>query len=261
VPSYRDYWGIIHASARGQRNVLAFLDRLAGDPSWDLVVRPHPNENLEPYQAWWEGLSPALRQRVTLDRDSNFSSVLMDCDLEIACETCTTSMESWIVGKPTIELTFERNPVLHHAELAVLQPTCEDPAQLCGLARENLRPGAQARFREGRTAFLEKWCDSPSGRSSEKVARLIAERLATQAEPDWRQLTFTDTRRAAKLRLLRRLDLPYNYNPLRMLLSALFPQRYGAKRTTYAKTPKPADVRRVGRLFREIESEGVPRPR
>jgi hypothetical protein len=199
---------------------------------------------------------------VTLDRESDFSSLLMDCDLEIACETCTTSMESWIIGKPTTELVFERHPVLYHPNMAALQPTCDDPAGLPDLVRRNLAPGAQDQFCEAREKHLEEWCDSPAGCSSEKVAQLIADGVAGCPEPDWGGFGLTDCRRTFKMRLLKRLDLPYNYNPFLKLFHAIAPRRYAAKMKVYEKTPKPADVRYLNRLFNEVTrgERGGPNP-
>jgi surface carbohydrate biosynthesis protein len=257
VASYRDYWGIIQASAVGQERIFGFLNALAAESDWDLLVRPHPNEEIDLYRAWRNGLSAARQERVTVDREAHISSVLMDCDLEIACETCTTSMESWIIGKPTIELVMARHPVLFHPEMAALHPNCDRSDALVALVRANLRPGAQQRFSEGRRQHLEKWCASPAGNSSERIAEVICHSLEGRPEPRWSGFNFTDKRRAAKMRLLKTLDLPYNFNPFLPLLSAVAPGRYAAKVKVYEKTPKPADVRRLRKLFKELGRTAV----
>ena len=63
------------------------------------------------YRQWYER---ALRDgiaNVRINLDSNITELILACDVEISCETCTTALESWIAGKPTVELEFGRHPL------------------------------------------------------------------------------------------------------------------------------------------------------
>ena len=59
--------------------------------------------------------------------DTNITALILACDLEISCETCTTALESWIARKPTIELVLQKHPVFYHPDIARLNATCHDP--------------------------------------------------------------------------------------------------------------------------------------
>ncbi|MDP2690682.1 MAG: hypothetical protein Q8P48_11300, partial [Deltaproteobacteria bacterium] len=87
---------------------------------------------------------------------------------------------------------------------------------------------------------LARWCASPSGRSSLKVAETIARALEGRPEPKWDFINATDKRRAVKLKIKNSVGLPYGSNPWKLLLSAL-PGR--AKNPLEAKFIRPSDVK------------------
>jgi surface carbohydrate biosynthesis protein len=242
IPVYRDYWTAVEASFNASHRVLEFAAALAATERYELVLRPHPREDAERYAAWAAQLPAQQRKWLRVDATTNITSLILDCDLELSCETCTTALESWVAGKPTIELEFERNPLLFHREHAVANTLCDTPAALPALVDRILREGENPATLAARRQHLQKWCDSPAGRSTERVATLIAAALHAAPAPDWSGLKLADARRAHKLRLLRNLGLAYHFDPLMPVKLRVNYGRYAIKNYAYQKSIKPRDV-------------------
>ena len=167
----------------------------------------------------------------------------MKCDLEISCETCTTAIESWIAGKPTIELIFFKNPMFFHPEHATASTLCEKVEQLPEMIDQLLNNGESAKVIKTRNKHLEKWCDTPKGDSCLRLASLIARSVRSLPEPDWTQLKFTDYRRAAKLKFLRQLGVAYHFDPLMPFKMLMNRESYLIKKQAYEKSIKPGDAK------------------
>ena len=241
VSLMRDPAAIIELQARERVRALDHLRQLAECGEFDLTLRPHPREDSAFYAQFLASLTPAAQTRVRLDATSNITELILACDLEISCETCTTALESWIADKPTVELTFERHPLFFHAETAQHNVLCDKPADLVGLVCQQLQPGAQAALAAGRRQHLAKWCASPAGDAAGRVAAVLAEAVHARPAPA-RQFTLGERRKGAKLKLLRRANLPYHFDPLLALKRRLLPRRYTAKSFTLDKAIRPSDV-------------------
>jgi surface carbohydrate biosynthesis protein len=243
IAIYQDYMAAVEAHWKGRNRVGDYLNALVAADKYKIVLRPHPSENVAFYSRWYDGLTDAQRRHVRLDTQSNITSLILGCDLELSCETCTTAMESWIAGKPTIELNFERHPLWYREVHARCNVECDDPAKLVDLVDAALREPEQRDKHELRRRHLEKWCATPRGNTSLRIAETIAAALRAKRPGDWSKLSGSDYRRAAKLHALRRLGLPYHFNPLLGLKHALFRDRYAIKAKAYRKSIKPSDVR------------------
>jgi len=242
IPLYRNYWQAIEASADGQRRVLDYAAALLAAERFELVLRPHPREDPAHYERWRERLPAGTRRWVRVDATSNISALILDCDLELSCELCTTALESWIAGKPTVELIFSRNPLLFNAEYSAANTTCESPAALPGLVERILRDGEAPAVLAARKRHLAKWCNSPSGNSTRRLAEIIARGLHAAKPIDWSGLGAADVRRAVKLKLLRNLGLAYHFDPLMPVKMRVSRGRYALKHDAYEKSIKPRDV-------------------
>lgn len=241
IPRYRNYWKSIEAHFKGRQRVLQFLETLAAADRYQIILRPHPREDPTFYARWREQLPAAVQPRVTLDAASNITSLILGCDVEISCETCTTALESWIAGKPTIELRLEQDPLWFYEEPSAGNVHCAQPEQLPHRVEEALQHGVPPDLLEKRRALLQKWCHQPDGHATEKMAGVIADLLAGAPEPDWSSLTWTDRRRAWKWRLTHAVDQPYHYDPLLSAKHALWPGRFRVKYFTQRKAIRPSE--------------------
>jgi surface carbohydrate biosynthesis protein len=242
IPDYKDYWKAVEEHHKASLRVFDFADALVASGKFDLTLRPHPREDVARYAKWAAALPPEQRGSVTLDATSNISRLILDTDLEISCETCTTALESWVAGKPTVELEFFKNPMFWSPEHAVANTPCEDPAALPGLVEGILTKGESAEVLAARQQHLQKWCHGPDGRSSQRVAAIIAEAVQAARPVDWQGLRAEDTRRATKLKLLRNLNLAYHFDPLMPVKLRMNRGRYAIKNYAYQKSIKPRDV-------------------
>lgn len=239
----RNYRQAIEDNFNARRDFFPHLDELVASGKFDIVLRPHPREDRQLYRQWHDRLPPAQQAHVIIDSESNITSLILQCDLEISCENCTTALESWIAGKPTVELVFARNPLFYNPEHADCNVLCDKPDQLVPLVEAQLQDSQPDGLQIARREFLQKWCNTPDGRSCRRMAEIIAAALKQKRRADWSQLNFVDYRRSLKLKLSRSLGFAYHYNPFLPLKSRLFPQRYFIKTDSYEKSIKPRDVR------------------
>jgi len=236
IPRYRDYRGAIAANVRAQEKFFEYLDALIACGRYEIVVRPHPAEDPSIYKQ-------RLKDRgVMLDLGTNVTGSILAADLVIHCETCTTALESWIAHKPTISLTFEKHPLWYHEEQAQACLECSSPAALTGLVERTLFQAVGYDLSARRSEHLLKWCNSPSGLSSNLVADAIARELGNKETSDFRSLTLSDRRRALRLRAANAIGQAYHYDPMLSLKHALMPETYGMRAHAYEKSIKPADV-------------------
>lgn len=257
IPRYRNYWKSIEAHFKGRQKVLHFLQALLEAGRYHIVLRPHPREDASFYARWLDGLSETMRSQVRLDAQTNITSLILGCDVEISCETCTTALESWMAGKPTVELLLEQDPLWFYEEPSACNVHCSRPEELPALVERALQSGTPAELQQKRAAHLAKWCHSPDGHASERMAGLIAETLARSPEPDWSQLNWTDRRRAWKWTMTCHLDQPYHFDPSLGIKHRLWPGRYRVKYLSQRKAIRPAEVQDMRRRI-EICATGRP---
>lgn len=256
IDSYSDYWGCIQ-SMRARRDAMpAYITALAATGRYEVLLRPHPSENILFYQDFLKTMPPELRQHVQMDAKSNITGLILASDLTIAVEDCTTTLESWIAGKPTISLIFDRHPMRYDEAFAQLNVSCFSPQELPDLVARELAAPDQAVFAAGRQAHLQQWCSPLDGQTCQRVALAIRDVLANSKPVDWSQIELDDHRRAAKLRIKTFLGLPYTYDPALLIKNRLFPKKYAMRYNAVCKTIRPAEVRRVMAQIAHVDNQG-----
>jgi hypothetical protein len=148
-----------------------------------------------------------------------------------------------------VELVFERHPVFYSPAVAALSPNCDSPDDVVSAIELQLADPKQESYQRGRKAHLAKWCDSPSGKATERIADIIAKRLATHPEPDWSTLNANDRRRALKLKALQKIGAAYHYKPFLSLRGKALGGRHQLRAYIYTKSIKPKDVRHAMQLL------------
>lgn len=254
IADFKDYWGAIRTHHANRGRLFDFLKPLLETGLYDVVLRPHPGEPSSWYADRIAELPEALQERITSEPDRNITELILGCDVEISMDTCTTALESWIARKPTIDLDLQHHPMLTNDIVRPLNVHCTEPASLPALVAEALAHPDQPQLAEARRAHLERWCHSPDGTAAEGMAKIIANAIAAREPrpPLSPRLTFSDRRKGLKLKLLRAFNLPYNWNPFLPIRGWFRPDATFIKRTVYAKTIKPSDVRETRRRFREL---------
>ena len=255
-PSYADYWNAIEVNHRSRLRFFNFLRAILDSGKYDVVLKIHPRENRSEYQTWIDALPQNLKRHLTFaPLDANITSLILDCDLEISCETCTTALESWIARKPTIELVMEKHPLFYHPAHSFLNPACDSPDQIVSQIETQLANPAQTAYAEGRKAHLAKWCNSPDGKAAANVAKAITLSLENRKRQKNIRLDFNDYRRALKLRAYRSIGQPYTFFPLQQIKSRIFgAKKYSKKMMLYQKSVTPRDVSEALRSIEKCEA-------
>lgn len=258
IPSYRDYMGAVNVHHANRERLFAFLESLASTGTYEVVLRPHPNEEAPWYRERVARLSEAARRNLTLEPERNITELILDCDLEISMDSCTTALESWLAGKPTIDLDMQHHPMLTNEIVQPLNVHCSDPTDLPRLVAEALAAPEQKALAAVRRAHIDKWCDGPDGTSAAKLATAIAEAIAARGpRPDLGdRLTFDDRRKGWKLDLLRLFGKHYAWQPWLALRGWLDPQGTYIKQRIDAKTMLPSDAREIRERLRSVIAEG-----
>lgn len=236
------YPAAIESHWKSRNKIARYAEALLDDGRFEVLFRPHPNEEHSFYERWMDGLSAKQKANLVYDPVTPFGSLILSSDLEISCESCTTAVESWIAKKPTIELIFDKNPLLYREAHSQLNFECDAPEKLPEMAAKHLAVPEQIEKRELRAKHLEKWCGSPDGLSCHRIATIIAEAVRNKKPTDWSKLTSSDRRRAIKLKAYRALGQAYHFDPLLSLKHLLMKERYAPKYKGYQKSIKPSDV-------------------
>lgn len=251
MPKYQNPWELVEVNHRCRQRSLAFFEKLLTANQFEILLRPHPQEDANFYRAWAERLPAELRSWLQIDSTSNITKLILECDAEVSCETCTTALESWIAGKPTVELTFERHPVYFHPDVGALNTLCEEPGRLAETAGRVLREPPAAEVLAARREHLRKWCHAPSGKSAEAIAKTI-HHAVTGDRPPLGELTANDHRRGLTLRAFNAVGWPCNHDPLLFLKRRLFPADYAVKQSIQNKNIRPKDVAAARERWRDI---------
>ncbi|GAB4364362.1 MAG: hypothetical protein Kow00128_05940 [Deltaproteobacteria bacterium] len=253
IPAYEQYREIISVNHRYRTRFFDFATALVSSGRYRVTLRPHPAEDVSVYRRWLDRLPPDARRNCRMDVDSNITSLILGCDIEISCETCTTALESWIAGKPTVELVFERYPVFFHADHAASNVLCERPEDLVDLVERQLGAPAQEPFTMERKRHLARWCNSPDGTSARKMVEVILSAISGRGERKSRRYGANDWRRGMKLRVLRNMGLPYHFDPLLPVKERLVGGKYKIKRYGWEKAIRPSDVAEAKSLLQSVD--------
>ena len=245
IAAYSDYWGCIQ-SVRKRRDAMPdYIMALVETGKYEVIIRPHPTESIAFYKTWLDTLPDNLRADIRIDAKSNIAQLMVASDVTLAVETCATTLESWIAGKPSINLIFDRHPMLYDEAFVRLNPLCDSPQALPKMVAQALAEPNQASFAAARQAHLSQWCGYLDGDACQRMAHLIRDALLEKKPCDWSQLTLDDHRRASKLRFKSWLNLPYTFDAALLIKQQLFPKEYFVRGETVKKTIRKSDVRNI----------------
>lgn len=174
----------------------AFVKLVRKLPKVNFVLKLHPTEDHQFYRDLIRGDLSFAADRVRIVAHEYIWDVLNATDIELN-RSCTTAIESWLLGKPTIEMQLNPNEYYFSPEFASGSDMVRSSEELIDKASYYLAGGAISRnLMDARDQFLRKWCHSPDGTSTKTVADHI-HRLLSDREPirkpgnelsaDWKQ--------------------------------------------------------------------------
>lgn len=254
VAGTEDYWKLISDHYYGREKLPSFITPLLESDKYRITIRPHPREELSFYQDWFDTLPPEQRALIDISTNESPPRPIFQSDIVINCEDCTTSMEAWLAGKPTISLAFEQNPYWFTDTYKRLSPIIEQSTELEESIQLALAEPEQSLYNELRKQHLEKWLHTTKGDSSAKVAdailATILEKKTTPKTP--KQLRFLW--KGWKLLFFRSFNQPYNFKFKHLLRQKLGSKGQDSiKFRDYLKAVRPDEAADVISQIRKLD--------
>tara|TARA_B110000908_G_scaffold157958_1_gene198590 strand:- start:573 stop:1961 length:1389 start_codon:yes stop_codon:yes gene_type:complete len=217
VEGVADYWRLVETHYKGREKVPSYITPLIESGKYRVILRPHPREELAFYQDWISSLPPEHRNLVSISTNEPPPVSIFKSDIVINCEDCTTSMEAWLAGIPTLTIALEQHPYWFTETYNRLSPIVYNAEELMEMIPPTLETPMQLDYHTLRQEHLEKWLFSTDGKSSERaadeIANLIKEKNLTPHIP------FSPRRfwKKWKLLLLKAINEPYRSRPKHIL--------------------------------------------
>lgn len=256
LPGFSDHNKMIEDHHKGRAAVRKYLEPLIRANCFEISLRPHPREDLGFYEDLLQSIDSPGTKHITLERRCSIFESIINSDIILNCEDCTTSIESWIAKKPTITLLFEQSPVFFTEFFAKCSPHVDSPDELIPIIHRELENPDQPDFAEPRKSHLDTWLYRTDGKSSYRAAVAIRDSLAANNPNPKYPFSLSGMRRGLKLRLLQLFDEP-GHAQIKDILRRLKPNdtdQVDRRYRDYQKAIRPSDVARVS-----AELEKIPR--
>lgn len=254
IPEALDYNQMIDDHYHSRARVIDYLRPLLESGDYDITLRPHPREDVVFYERLRADLPTDQKARLEIEAEDPVFAAILNHDLILNCEDCTTSAESWVAGKPTLTLTFTKNPVFFTELYASCSPQVDDPDNLIAAITHELAHPAQPEFQKPRQAYLDQWLFQSDGQSSLRAAREIHRVLAEKKPQPQLPMSFSGIRRGLKVRFFRLFNEPGHTKFKHMIKRALVGDRakMSIRYRDYLKAIRPGDVREAMSRLRAI---------
>ncbi|MDA8141178.1 MAG: hypothetical protein M0036_21245 [Desulfobacteraceae bacterium] len=140
----------------------------------NFILKLHPSEDQQHYREFLQTrLSSEARQRVRIITQTYIWDILNATDLELK-RSCTTGIESWMLGKPTVEMKLNPDEWYFSPEHASGSDIAESYDGLKSIVHYYLSGGQiRKELQKARDAFLNKWCYATDGQSTLRMVEGI----------------------------------------------------------------------------------------
>lgn len=141
----------------------AFFRLVEALPRVNFILKLHPSEDHQYYYRLISEKAAHHADRIRVVTQEYIWDVLNATDVELK-RSCTTGIESWILGKPTIELQLNPDEWYFSEDHASGSDVVHSEKELLKTVEDYLS-GAPVRdeLLTARTTFLEKWCHGARG--------------------------------------------------------------------------------------------------
>jgi surface carbohydrate biosynthesis protein len=152
------------------------------NPNWNVVIRVHPTETSEPYQALCQ-----QADNIRISTRESVRELLYHCDVLLQ-RGCTTATEAWMLGKPVLEL--EKGS--YHNAMSPEYSSGNDvvwsfeQAQ-CAIEQYLAGAGLEASIQSAREDYIRKAYHLIDGNSSQRAAEAINECISPPSYSDAKQ--------------------------------------------------------------------------
>lgn len=151
----------------------AFVTLVRNFPEVNFAMKLHPTEDHQFYQDFIHKKLSSSASRVKIIAHEYIWDVLNATDIELN-RSCTTAIESWLLGKPTIEMQLNPDEYYFSPEFASGSDMVRSSDELIERVSSYLSGASIPRsLQNARDQFLRKWCNSPDGKSTKTVVAHI----------------------------------------------------------------------------------------
>jgi len=147
----------------------AFVNLVRNFPEVNFALKLHPTEDHQFYKDLLINDLSSAASRVRIIAHEYSWDVLNATDIELN-RSCTTAIESWLLGKPTIEMQLNPDEYYFSQDFASGSDMVRSSNELIEKVSHYL-DGASIpeNLQRARDQFLSKWCHSPDGKSTKTV--------------------------------------------------------------------------------------------
>jgi surface carbohydrate biosynthesis protein len=147
----------------------AFVSLVQNFAEVNFALKLHPTEDHQYYKDLLSKDLSSSASRVRIIAHEYSWDVLNATDIELN-RSCTTAIESWLLGKPTIEMQLNPDEYYFSQEFASGSDMVRTSDELIEKV-SNYLAGASIpeNLQKARDQFLRKWCNSPDGKSTKTV--------------------------------------------------------------------------------------------
>jgi len=147
----------------------AFVTLVRSFPEVNFVLKLHPTEDHQYYKDLIRKDLSSSASRVRIIAHEYIWDVLNATDIELN-RSCTTAIESWLLGKPTIEMQLNPDEYYFSPEFASGSDMVRSSDELIEKVSYYLTGASiPQNLQKARDEFLRKWCHSPDGKSTRTV--------------------------------------------------------------------------------------------
>ena len=151
----------------------AFVTLVRNFPEVNFVLKLHPTEDHQFYKDLISKNLSASASRVRIIVHEYIWDVLNATDIELN-RSCTTAIESWLLGKPTIEMQLNPDEYYFSPEFASGSDMVRSSDELVEKVSYYLSGASVAQnLQQARDQFIRKWCHSPDGNSTKTMVEHI----------------------------------------------------------------------------------------
>lgn len=151
----------------------AFVTLVRNFPEVNFVLKLHPTEDHQFYKDLIRKKLSSSAGRVRIIVHEYIWDVLNATDIELN-RSCTTAIESWLLGKPTIEMQLNPNEYYFSPEFASGSDLARSSDELIEKVSYYLAGSSiPQNLLKARDQFLRKWCHSPDGTSTKTMVDRI----------------------------------------------------------------------------------------
>lgn len=160
-------WALMEVRARAAL-LTALREVVSHRRDLSFVIKPHPAEDLELYRQFVREAG----QNVRVMFGDYIWNLLSGSDVHLS-RGCTTGVEAWLFGTPTVETHLTSDDVWFFEDLAAGGDTATDATSLERAIERGLRDGVTPSQQAARDAYIERHFHAVDGKRTLECARAL----------------------------------------------------------------------------------------